>query len=71
MPIEKFVSFHDQNVLADMSKQFTFYEQDKNNQWMRYGKSAHRGIFMTLKGNEKASEKYLWAYRKVLQEILN
>lgn len=69
LPIEQFAPFHDQTVLADMSNKFIFHEQDPENQWMRYGKSAHRGIFMTLKGNEKHSEKYLSVYRDVLNKI--
>ena len=68
-PFEDFAPFHDQNILAELSRTYNFIEQDIETPWMRYGKSSHRGIFMTLKGDEKIAEKYLTVYNKVLNTI--
>ena len=64
-PIEEWAPFHDQNVLDDLSKVYTFNEQHKL-YWMSIGKNGNQSVFLTLKGNQKYKDKYLSIYNKFL-----
>jgi len=50
---------YDQDVLDKLSKEFKFNKLNVGN-WMSFGKG--RGVFLTLKGNQKVSQKYLRNY---------
>lgn len=67
-PFEQWAPFHDQNILDDLSKVYTFHEQEKL-YWMSIGKNGHRSIFLTLKGSQKFKEKYLMIYNSILNQI--
>jgi len=66
---ENWAPFHDQNCLRRLSNYYDFNEQDKSRPWMKYGKNAEKGIFMTLKGDQKIANKYLEVYNSILQGV--
>ena len=69
LPVESWKPFHDQNALQDLSSTYQFVEQNDKDKWMKYGKNAEKGIFMTLKGNQKNAHKYLEVYNKIKMGI--
>lgn len=68
-PINEWAPFHDQTVLASLSKDYKFYEQESRLYWMSIGKNGNQSIFLTLKGKQKEKEKYLNTYRKFVIPI--
>lgn len=54
----------DQEVLDKLSKNYQFFPLDRK--WMNIGKVRSDGIFLTLKGNQKESLKYLKNYNDSL-----
>ena len=51
----------DQNVLESLSTEFKF--EPLPIQWMSIGKNKSNSVFLTLKGNQKETDKYLKRYR--------
>jgi hypothetical protein len=54
----------DQIILAKLSQNFNFTPLPKA--WMSIGKNKLDSAFLTLKGEQKATEKYLKIYRNYL-----
>lgn len=52
----------DQLILASLSKEFNFISLPKS--WMSVGKNKTNSVFLTLKGEQKETEKYLKWYNK-------
>ena len=65
-PIEQWAPFHDQNVLYELSKKYTFHEQPPRLYWMSIGKNGNQSVFLTLKGKQKEKDKYLNTYKKFI-----
>jgi len=63
-PIEEFVPFHDQNVLAELSNSHKYHEQTPKLFWMSIGKNGNQSVFLTLKGKQKEKDKYLNTFKK-------
>jgi len=64
LPISEWVYGWDQTVLNLLSTEF-FYNELQVGDWMSFGKG--RGKFLTLKGDQKVSNKYIANYKKSLQ----
>ena len=50
----------DQDILKDLSKQYSYRSAGQH--WMKIGKPSKECIFLTLKGDQKTSGKYLQHY---------
>jgi lipopolysaccharide biosynthesis glycosyltransferase len=59
LPIEDWIYGRDQEILNSLSNTF-YYNKLKVGDWMSFGKG--RGKFLTLKGDQKFTEKYLTNY---------
>ena len=68
-PINEWAPFHDQIVLEELSKKYTFHEQFPMHYWMSIGKNGHQSVFLTLKGNQKIKDKYLNIYNQTVQQL--
>ena len=64
-PIEKWRWGRDQTVLNQLVKDFEFEPVDRL--WMAIGKNRHNSAFLTLKGEQKITEKYLNVYKNYLE----
>ena len=69
-PEDQWVPFHDQNVLAELSKKYKYYEQPPRLFWMSIGKNGNKSVFLTLKGNQKEKHKYLKIYNEFLKGVV-
>jgi lipopolysaccharide biosynthesis glycosyltransferase len=56
----------DQLILNQMSRSFNFTPVGSN--WMSIGKNKNNSIFLTLKGEQKETDKYLSWYKRYLEE---
>jgi hypothetical protein len=65
-PIEEWTYGWDQDVLDNLSHEFR-YKKLMVGEWMSFGRG--RGIFLTLKGDQKTSEGYLNNYNEGLKKI--
>jgi len=61
-PVEKFRHGWDQKVLKNLADDYKFRECPER--WMKVGKPSPQSIFMTLKGDQKISSKYLHYYNQ-------
>jgi hypothetical protein len=61
-PIDTWQYGRDQNILENLSKEFKFKKLNVG-EWMSFGKG--KGIFLTLKGDQKTTQKYLNNYEHV------
>lgn len=52
----------DQDILAELSSKYNY--SPAGNNWMTIGKNKHNSIFLTLKGEQKITDKYLEIYNK-------
>lgn len=66
LPIEEWDYGWDQDVLDRLSHEFQ-YKKLMVGEWMSFGRG--RGIFLTLKGDQKTSEGYLNNYNEGLKKI--
>ena len=64
-PLLKFSHGWDQKVLKDLSNDYKFTRCPE--QWMKVGKPSQSSIFMTLKGDQKISNKYLHYYNQFVK----
>ena len=56
----------DQDILKDLSDQYSYHSAGDN--WMRIGKPTEESIFLTLKGDQKITAKYLKVYERYLEK---
>lgn len=66
LPIEEWTYGWDQDVLDRLSNEFQ-YNKLMVGEWMSFGRG--KGIFLTLKGDQKTSEGYLNNYNEGLRKI--
>lgn len=66
-PIEEWSGFWDQKCLKQLSNTHNFIKCPT--EWMSIGKNGLRSIFLTLKGDQKTTEKYLLYYNKVKAKV--
>lgn len=64
IPIEEWKWGRDQTVLNMFAKEFKFEPVDRL--WMAIGKNKHNSAFLTLKGEQKITDKYLNVYKGYL-----
>lgn len=65
-PLEQWKWGRDQKILNQLAEEYQFEKLDKL--WMSIGKNKNNlSAFLTLKGEQKVTEKYLKAYRKYLE----
>jgi lipopolysaccharide biosynthesis glycosyltransferase len=64
LPLEKWIWGRDQTILNSLADRFDF--QKLNTSWLSIGKNKSDSVFLTLKGNQKETDKYLKVYRKYL-----
>lgn len=62
VPVNEWNWGRDQTVLSQLADQFNFKALPK--EWMSIGKNKSGSAFLTLKGEQKETEKYLEVYRK-------
>ena len=67
-PVSTWLPGRDQQVLATLKDKFNFVPVHRK--WMSIGKNGRNSIFLTLKGDQKTSDKYLKIY-KVFKENSN
>lgn len=65
-PITDWEWGRDQKILSSLAIKYNFFPADKS--WMSIGKNRNESIFLTLKGDQKHTEKYLNAYRKYIND---
>lgn len=64
IPVEKWKWGRDQTVLNNLADEYKFEKLDPL--WMAIGKNRNSSAFLTLKGEQKETDKYLNVYRKYL-----
>lgn len=64
IPVEQWKWGRDQEILNSLANSYKFKQLDKT--WMSIGKNRNDSIFLTLKGEQKTTEKYLNIYRNYL-----
>jgi len=64
IPIDKWKWGRDQTVLNKLADEYQFEKLDQL--WMAIGKNRNSSAFLTLKGEQKETDKYLNVYRKYL-----
>ena len=60
---------HDQKVLRSLSEIYDYKEPTVSVPWMKQGISGYKGIFFTLKGEQKIAQKYRVLYNEQLRKI--
>lgn len=65
LPLEKWEYGWDQKILNNLNAEFQYIPLQVGD-WMSFGKGG--GIFLTLKGSQKYSEKYLKNFKKIIGE---
>lgn len=66
VPLEKWKWGRDQTVLNQLADDYKFEKLDPL--WMAIGKNKNSSAFLTLKGEQKVTDKYLDVYRKYLND---
>jgi hypothetical protein len=66
-PIDQWAGFWDQQCLKKLSYEYDFIQCPT--QWMSIGKNGNQSIFLTLKGDQKTSEKFLPYYNEIKRKI--
>ena len=64
-PLEDWRYGWDQDVLNEMAKEYSF-EKLRVGEWLSFGKG--KGLFLTLKGEQKVKRKFLDVYNNILQK---
>mgnify|MGYP000949496317 CR=1 FL=1 len=64
VPVDKWKWGRDQTVLNQLADEYKFEKLDPL--WMAIGKNRNSSAFLTLKGEQKETDKYLNVYRKYL-----
>lgn len=67
--VEIWVPGRDQDILAKIADKYKFYPASKK--WISIGKNRLGSIFLTLKGDQKYSKKYLPLYQQYKEDIKN
>ena len=67
--VSTWVPGRDQQVLATLKDKFNF--EPVHHKWMSIGKNGRRSIFLTLKGDQKTTHKYLEIYKAFKQNLTN
>lgn len=62
IPVEEWQFGRDQKVLDDLDKKYQYRPLDQK--WLSIGKNKINSVFLTLKGEQKETEKYLKNYKK-------
>jgi hypothetical protein len=62
IPVEEWKWGRDQKILGQMSTDYNF--SPVGQQWINSGKNKTNGVFLTLKGEQKTTDKYLVEYNK-------
>jgi hypothetical protein len=57
LPIDEWKFGRDQDILATLDEKYQF--RAVNQQWMSIGKNKNNSVFLTLKGEQKTTKKYL------------
>ena len=65
VPVDKWKWGRDQTVLNQLADEYKFEKLDPL--WMAIGKNRNASAFLTLKGEQKETEKYLNVYRNYLE----
>jgi hypothetical protein len=60
LPINEWKFGRDQDILATLDEKYQFRAVDQ--QWISIGKNKNNSVFLTLKGEQKTTEKYLSWY---------
>lgn len=63
-PVDKWRWGRDQTILNSLAEDYNYQPLDRL--WMAIGKNRHNSAFLTLKGEQKYTDKYLNVYRKYL-----
>ena len=66
LPTSQWEWGRDQNILAVLSNEYNF--EPVNKSWMAIGKNKNDSAFLTLKGDQKVTYKYLKIYNNYLRE---
>jgi hypothetical protein len=66
-PIPTWKFGRDQKVLSKMRDNYSFVPTDSK--WLSFGRNGRGSIFLTLKGDQKTTHKYLEVYRQFKNEI--
>jgi len=64
IPIDKWCWGRDQTILNALAKEYKFKKLDT--MWMAIGKNRNNSAFLTLKGEQKTTSKYLNVYKNYL-----
>ena len=64
LPINDWLWGRDQTILNSLAKKYKFTKLDTS--WMSIGKNKTHSAFLTLKGEQKETEKYLNVYKSYL-----
>jgi lipopolysaccharide biosynthesis glycosyltransferase len=67
--VETWTSGRDQDILATIADKYRFYPASKK--WMSIGKNGSGSIFLTLKGDQKYTDKYLNIYQQYKEYTKN
>ena len=65
VPVDKWKWGRDQTVLNQLAKEYKFEKLDPL--WMAIGKNRNSSAFLTLKGEQKETDKYLNVYKSYLE----
>ena len=66
-PVKDWLIGHDQTTMKEIAEQYQFLPLNRS-QWMSVGKIKGNSAFLTLKGRQKYSEKWLNPYYQVLEK---
>ena len=69
MPIDNWAFGRDQDIMSKMSDTYKFRPASK--EWISIGKNGLNSIFLTLKGDQKYTKKYLTIYQRYIEDIKN
>lgn len=64
VPVEKWKWGRDQTILNALANEYKFVKLDQD--WMSIGKNRNNSAFLTLKGEQKYTDKYLKIYKEYL-----
>ena len=64
-PLDEWEWGRDQRVMPQLDKEFTFVPVDKK--WMSIGKNKTNSAFLTLKGDQKITDKYLNIFKEYIR----
>jgi len=65
IPIQQWKWGRDQTILNSLANEFNFQKLDTS--WMSIGKNKNNSVFLTLKGEQKETDKYLNWYKRYIK----